>query len=336
MLLEALVACAGVTLKAVATALDIPLKSGAVSAEGDLDFRGTLGVAKDAPVGFRADPPALRSRHRRAAGQARPIAQAHRALLRGVSDHQSGPPVEVKLQARLTRDATAMQRGRYASHARERDAVQCPPIFISRSRSSSKWPSPPRFVLAATVTAERAGPLVGGLVATLPIGAGPVYIFLALDHDAHFIAQSALGSLVINAVNVVFALIYALLAQKRSLVVSLAGAFAVWFALALGDAARSPGRLARRSPLNVVVLGVCLVAGRAPLRHAPMPRVHARWYDLRAARGDGGACWSASMVTLELPHRADRQRQSGGVPDRAHQHHDHSAPPRRRAGRRRR
>ncbi len=53
MLLEALVACAGVTLKAVATALDIPLRSGVVSAEGDLDFRGTLGVARDAPVGFR-------------------------------------------------------------------------------------------------------------------------------------------------------------------------------------------------------------------------------------------------------------------------------------------
>src|ERR1700749_3664345 len=54
MLLEALVACAGVTLKAVATALDLPLRSGRVTAEGDLDFRGTLGVAKDAPVGFRA------------------------------------------------------------------------------------------------------------------------------------------------------------------------------------------------------------------------------------------------------------------------------------------
>jgi len=54
MLLEALVACAGVTLKAVATALELPLRRGVVSAEGDLDFRGTLGVAKDAPVGFRA------------------------------------------------------------------------------------------------------------------------------------------------------------------------------------------------------------------------------------------------------------------------------------------
>jgi uncharacterized OsmC-like protein len=54
MLLEALVACAGVTLKAVATALDLTLRRGTVTAEGDLDFRGTLGVAKEAPVGFRA------------------------------------------------------------------------------------------------------------------------------------------------------------------------------------------------------------------------------------------------------------------------------------------
>jgi uncharacterized OsmC-like protein len=52
MLLEALVACAGVTLGAVATALSIELRGGRVRAEGDLDFRGTLGVAKDAPVGF--------------------------------------------------------------------------------------------------------------------------------------------------------------------------------------------------------------------------------------------------------------------------------------------
>ena len=54
MLLEALVACAGVTMKAVATALEIPLRNGIVKAEGDLDFRGTLGVSKEAPVGFSA------------------------------------------------------------------------------------------------------------------------------------------------------------------------------------------------------------------------------------------------------------------------------------------
>ncbi len=54
MLLEALVACAGVTLRAVATSLGIPVRGGSVKAEGDLDFRGTLGVAKEASVGFGA------------------------------------------------------------------------------------------------------------------------------------------------------------------------------------------------------------------------------------------------------------------------------------------
>ncbi|HSS16003.1 MAG TPA: OsmC family protein [Candidatus Dormibacteraeota bacterium] len=53
MLLEALVGCAGVTLRAVATALNVPLRGATIRAEGDLDFRGTLGVSKDAPVGFK-------------------------------------------------------------------------------------------------------------------------------------------------------------------------------------------------------------------------------------------------------------------------------------------
>src|SRR3954467_14975437 len=54
MLLEALVACAGVTLRAVATSLEIPVQGGTVTADGDLDFRGTLAVGKDAPVGFKS------------------------------------------------------------------------------------------------------------------------------------------------------------------------------------------------------------------------------------------------------------------------------------------
>ena len=54
MLLEALVGCAGVTLRAVATALEIPVRGGTITAEGDLDFRGTLGVSKEAPVGLAA------------------------------------------------------------------------------------------------------------------------------------------------------------------------------------------------------------------------------------------------------------------------------------------
>jgi len=54
MLLEALAACAGVTLRAVATALEIPVRGGSIEVEGDLDFRGTLGVSKEVPVGFQA------------------------------------------------------------------------------------------------------------------------------------------------------------------------------------------------------------------------------------------------------------------------------------------
>ena len=97
MLLEALVACAGVTLKAVATALDIPLKSGTVSAEGDLDFRGTLGVAKDAPVGFREirlrfdlDTDAVQDK----LDQLLKLTERYCVVYQTI---KSGPPVEVKL-----------------------------------------------------------------------------------------------------------------------------------------------------------------------------------------------------------------------------------------------
>jgi len=134
------------------------------------------------------------------------------------------------------------------------------------------------FLLAATIVAERAGPLVGGLVATLPISAGPVYFFLALDHDAQFIAQAALGSLVTNALNAVFAVAYALLAQQRSLTMSLLGAYATW--LALSFATRFVHwNLALALAFNVAVIAVSWWVVQ-PLRHARVPPVRARWYDL--------------------------------------------------------
>jgi hypothetical protein len=134
------------------------------------------------------------------------------------------------------------------------------------------------FLLAATITAERAGPLIGGLVATLPISAGPVYIFLALDHDAHFIAQSALGSFVTNAYNVIFAVVYALLAQNHSLLVSFGVAMAIWIALAFAGATVT-WTVTSAIILNIVVIALALWIS-TPLRHAPMPRVERRWYDL--------------------------------------------------------
>jgi hypothetical protein len=153
------------------------------------------------------------------------------------------------------------------------------------------------FVLAATVTAERAGPLVGGLVATLPLGAGPVYVFLALDHDAHFIAQSAINSLAINTVNVTFALTYAVLAQKRSLAMSLSLAMLVWSVLAW-TAYEIAWSFTAAALLNIVVVSGCIAVAR-PLRHVPIPRVQARWTDL-AMRAAMVALLVGVTVTLSF------------------------------------
>jgi hypothetical protein len=134
------------------------------------------------------------------------------------------------------------------------------------------------FVVAATVAAERAGPLVGGLVATLPLGAGPVYVFLALDHGAHFIAASAINSLAINNVNVIFALCYALLAQRNSLTVSLMFSLVAWFVLAYGVHVVHWSLLSA-GLTNLVVMPTCIALAR-PMRHVRIPPVRTYWYDL--------------------------------------------------------
>jgi hypothetical protein len=133
------------------------------------------------------------------------------------------------------------------------------------------------FVLAATITAERAGPLVGGLVATLPVSAGPVYVFLALDHDAQFISQSAVASLAVNAANVIFAVAYCVLAQRRSLAISLGGTYVVWIVLTAIITA-SYWALGPALLINVAVIALGMWVVR-PFRHTRMPRQQPRWYD---------------------------------------------------------
>ncbi len=71
------------------------------------------------------------------------------------------------------------------------------------------------FVITATVAAERAGPAIGALIATLPVSAGPAYVFLALDHDPQFISQAALASLALNGSTAIYAVAYVLLAQRQ-------------------------------------------------------------------------------------------------------------------------
>ena len=139
------------------------------------------------------------------------------------------------------------------------------------------------FVVTATVTAERVGPLLAGLVATLPIGAGPVYVFLALDHDVHFIAQGALASLVINAANAIFAVTYARLAQTQSRVVSMSVAFLTWLVLAVAVHS-ADWNFTAAAIVNVAVFSVCLVLVR-PLRHVRVKGFRPQWTDLALRAG---------------------------------------------------
>jgi len=88
------------------------------------------------------------------------------------------------------------------------------------------------IVVAASMVVERAGPFIGALIAALPTAGGAALIILAVEHDAHFIAQSAIGSMLANVACAFFALTYAALAQRRNLMVSLGGAFAVWLSVA--------------------------------------------------------------------------------------------------------
>jgi hypothetical protein len=134
------------------------------------------------------------------------------------------------------------------------------------------------FVVSASVITERSGPVIGALVATLPISAGPSYVFLALDHDAAFIAEGALASLPINAATIWLALTYVVLAQRRNALVSFAGAVAVWLVLA-ALSRTFEWSLAGGLLANVVTFAICLPLMRR-FRHVRMPLITRRWYDI--------------------------------------------------------
>ncbi|MFA6264437.1 MAG: hypothetical protein WC670_01810 [Pseudolabrys sp.] len=84
------------------------------------------------------------------------------------------------------------------------------------------------IVVAASVVVERSGPFVGSLIAALPTAGGAAMIILAAEHTPQFIAQSVVGGMMANAAGALFALTFAVLAQRNSLPISLGGAFAVW------------------------------------------------------------------------------------------------------------
>src|SRR4051794_5510355 len=88
------------------------------------------------------------------------------------------------------------------------------------------------IVVVASVAVERSGAFIGALIGALPTGAGAVYIIMALEHPPAFIAASAVGTVAANAAVAVFALVYAMLAQRHGIVLCISAATLLWFAAA--------------------------------------------------------------------------------------------------------
>jgi uncharacterized membrane protein (GlpM family) len=135
------------------------------------------------------------------------------------------------------------------------------------------------IVVIASVAVERSGPFIGALIASLPTAAGAAYIILAFEHPPSFIAASAIGSLAANVAVAVFALAYAVLAQRHGLVLSLGIATLVWFAAAAAL------RLVDWTPatavaLNAAVFAVTIFASRSYRTTGPAPKITRRPLDI--------------------------------------------------------
>ncbi len=136
-------------------------------------------------------------------------------------------------------------------------------------------------MVAATVAAEAAGPFWGGLIVSLPIAAGPAYVMLALQHDAGFIAASALGSFAVNAASFVFLAALALLAVRVRWGWALAGSLGAWAGAVL-LIRQVAWDLVGASLLNLGVVLACLALTRSVGREtgAPGAAVRRRWFEL--------------------------------------------------------
>src|SRR3569832_248249 len=152
------------------------------------------------------------------------------------------------------------------------------------------------FVVTASVITERSGPVIGALIATLPISAGPSYVFLALDHDATFIAEGALASFPINAATMFYCLVYVFMAQRQNAVVSVGGALLVWAAFVALERLFS-WTLLDGFIVNAIAFGICIPTFKRFQHVAKMPLITRRWYDI-PLRATMGATLVARVVSL--------------------------------------
>ncbi len=136
------------------------------------------------------------------------------------------------------------------------------------------------IVVTASKVAERADPFLAGMLVTLPVSAGPAYVFLAIDQGARFVEASTLVSLCANAATGIFTGVYALLAGRRGTAFSLLVALAVWFAVVwvlIQRAWTMPEGLA----LNVAAFTLSILATRHLAREAkPRPAPVRKWWDI--------------------------------------------------------
>jgi hypothetical protein len=139
------------------------------------------------------------------------------------------------------------------------------------------------FVVTASLIAERAGALVAAMVMTLPVGAGPAYVLLALDHGAAFIADSTVASLAIHAASGIFGMVYVLAAQRRSFAFTMAVTLATWVICALAIRAVT-WSVWGAILLNVAAYGVCVPMAQRYL-HVRIPVVARRWFDIPLRAG---------------------------------------------------
>jgi uncharacterized membrane protein (GlpM family) len=144
------------------------------------------------------------------------------------------------------------------------------------------------IVVAASIIVERSGPFIGSLIAALPTAGGAAMIILALEHPPEFIAQSAVGSLIANAVCAFFALTYAALAQRHSLQLSLGGAFLVWLIIVFLL------RLVEWNAIGAVLLNVVVY----PIAIAVSQRFRVAGAVKRVELSGTDLAWRAGVVTL--------------------------------------
>jgi hypothetical protein len=144
---------------------------------------------------------------------------------------------------------------------------------------AAKMASTAAIVVVASMIVERSGPFIGAMVATLPISAGPSYVFLAADHGAAFIETATLTSAAINAVTFAFIALYARLAQTRPLVVALGLSFGFWLAAAI-VVVKLDWTLSIAALLNVALFIPALIVTGA-YRASPLTRTpQRRWWDV--------------------------------------------------------